>query len=775
MSDLYSTYTADELWLIKETEWAKPLQNIRESQFAMGNGFIGSRGVLEELPTDAEPGTYLSGVYDKIGAQVSELVNLPNPINFKFSINGEKVGLIAMDHLEHRRVLNMKKAVLVRRTVYSDSRKRRYEYESLRFLSMANKNVGAMQIVFTPLDGDCTVEINTGIDTSVSNSGLLSEGRKRHFRVKELGQQYKAGYLAVETLNKRFDVIYWSGFYYETRGRKVFAEDNIFSLKVAKGQTVTFTKVFCIKHFPRRADLRTCRDKALKIFRRSFLSDFSKILDEHVRAWERMWGRIDILIEGTANLQQNLRFNIYHMAISGHEDNGLSSVGARTLSGEGYRGHVFWDTEIFLMPFYLFNFPKVARNLLLYRYRRLGPARANAKADGFEGAKFPWESADTGTEETPEWARDIDRTIIRIYTHKMEHHITADIAYAIQKYHLVTGDSKFMADYGYEMFFEIARFWASRAVYNKRQRRYVIKHVIGPDEFHMDVNNNAYTNEMARWTLATAVQSFREVSRRPGLYRKVKDMMGLKREEVRGWNRIASLLKMNMRRDGVIEQFDGYFRRKRVPLAQTDENGMPLLPPKIRPADFGKTQLVKQADVLMLLDLLGEFFSPKALLKNYEYYIARTLHQSSLSAPVHAKVACEAGDLNRAYSFFNVALRTDVSNMYGNTYEGIHAASLGGTWQAVVFGFAGVRAGYERLSVDPRMPLSWKKMVFSLHWHGVRIALELTNDKVKIEAFSSKKGSLKINIFGRPALLQPNKAYVFERKARLRKRRHYYY
>ena len=209
MKGLYSQFTVDDLWVIKETGWARSLQSIRESQFALGNGYLGTRGVYEEIPYDAMPGVYLAGVYDKMGSQVDELVNFPNPINFRFTVKGEKLDLIATDALEHKRVLNMKKGILTRRTLYRDTKKRRYDYQSLRFISMQKKNIGAMQIALTPLDGTCEIDINTGIDTSVSNAGVLSEGRKRHFRTRELGQFKNAGYVAVDTMEKKHTLIFF--------------------------------------------------------------------------------------------------------------------------------------------------------------------------------------------------------------------------------------------------------------------------------------------------------------------------------------------------------------------------------------------------------------------------------------------------------------------------------------------------------------------------------------------------------------------------------------
>ena len=765
MESIYSAYLNDELWLINELGFARELQSIRESQFALGNGYLGSRGIYEEIPYDCSPGTYLAGVYDKMAAQVAELINLPNPVNFQFTVVGEKIGVVAMDIDSHKRVLNMKKALLLRHTVYKDSKKQRYDYQSLRFISGQNKNIGLMQIALTALDDDCVLDINTGIDTSVSNAGILSEGRKKHFRVKELGQYRKAGYLVADTFEKKHIIVYWSGFYYQLGKKKIVASDNIFRLKLKKNQTAIFTKVFCLKHFPNKKNYDLQKKSTFKIFNKAFQADFSSLLKAHTQAWERLWKRADVLIEGTANIQQNMRFNIYHMLICRHYDNGFSSIGARTLSGEGYRGHIFWDAEIFLFPFYLFAFPETAKNMLLYRYRRLGAARELAKSNGYKGAQFPWESGSSGQEETPDWARDIDRTIIEIHTHKMEHHITADIAYAFYKYYIATKDQEFMDKYGYEIFAETARFWASRVEHKPKSKVYEIKGVIGPDEFHINVNNNAFTNLMAKWNLLTASKLLNEVKKNKKVYKGLKNKLKLSENEVRRWRQISARMKVNNIKNKVIEQFDGYFKLKKIKLTATDENGILIMPKKMKTQDLGKTQIVKQADVLMLLSLLDDVFKPATKIANYDFYIPKTIHKSSLSAPTHAYIASKIGDLHRAYSLFNVSLRTDISNLYGNTAEGIHAASLGGTWQALVFGFAGVEIKKEELFINPRIPKSWRKVSCSVVWRGASVRMELTNGNVKIKIVSAQKKNVKMGVFDKQVTLKTNKVYQFKRRS----------
>ena len=773
MRNFYAQYLEDELWLIKETVWKKALQNIRESQFAQGNGYLGTRGALEEIPYDAMPGTYIAGVYDKMAAQVAELVNLPNAFNFRFTVKGEKLDLAAMDNLEHKRALNLKNGLLIRRTIFQNSKKARFGYSSLRFVSMHDKNIGVMQIAITPLDESCEMDIHTGIDTSVANSGVITEGRKRHFRIKELGQFQNAGYLIAQTLEKKHNIAYWAGFYYESRGKKTFAKDNVFRMKLKKKQTVVFTKVFYIGHFPGNDNLSRYKEQAFKRFSRAFHAKFDILLKNHIRAWDKLWKKADILIEGTANLQQNLRFNIYHMLICAHTDAGFSSIGARTLSGEGYRGHIFWDTEIFLLPFYLFNFPPVAKNMLLYRYKRLDMARQRAKSGGFAGAQFAWESADSGAEETPEWAKDIDASIVKIHTHKLEHHITADVSYGFYKYYLATGDEKFMEKAGFEVLFETARFWASRI--RKNKKRFHIDNVIGPDEFHIRVNNNAYTNMLAKWNLITAYKLFNKMKQRPTLATaRLQKKLGLSAKEANSWKRLAARLAVNINKRKVIEQFDGYFKLKKVLLAQTDENGIPILSRRLKTKDLNKTQLIKQGDVLMLLYLLSDVYSLRTKKANYEFYINRTLHKSSLSPSIHSLIACECADMQKAYNLFNASLRIDISNLYNNTKEGIHAAGLGGTWQAVVFGFAGVNTKKDRLWINPRMPRTWEKIVFSLCWKGDLLRLELTNESVSLKALSKKAKKIEVGVFDNLNFIKPNKLYNFKRRKPARMPEYHY-
>jgi len=768
VKDIFSKYTAEDLWCIREDGFDKEIQDIRETQFALGNGLIGTRGVLEEIPQGAMPGTYVTGVFDHFTSQVSELVNLPNPFNFKITANGEKLGAVAMDILDHKRILNMKNGCVVRRTVYSDSKKRRYDYQSMRFMSMHDKNLMIMQIALTPLDQDVKLEVQTDVDAAVHNAGVLTEGRKKHFVIRDFEREIHSHYRVIDTLEKTNRIIYRNGFYYKIGAKKTYAQDNFIHLKLKKKQSVCFT-VICHMSAMEQGETEFKKNvKKSKIeFQKAYRGNLDHIFKKHIQAWHKLWEISDVVIEGTADIQKNLRFNIYHMLVCAFCDQGRSSVGARTLSGEGYRGHIFWDAEIFLLPFYAYVLPDIAKNMLMYRYQRMGEAKAIAKEKGYQGVMFPWESAGTGEEETPSWAKNLDGEIIAIKTNDLEHHITADIAFAIVQYYQISDDSHFMRDYGYEMIFEIARFWASRVKKNKKGK-YEIRDVIGPDEFHEHVNNNAFTNVMAKWCLLTAHKYYYDLKKsNQTLFKKLVKITSLKEKEVKQWKYITPRINIKMRKDKVIEEFDGYFKKKIIDLVAFDENNIPTLPSGVKVKDYNKTQLVKQSDVLMLLYLLSDIFNQETKESNFWYYYNRTLHKSSLSVSVHALMALEVGAISQAYQFFNVALRADISNLHGNSAEGIHAASLGGVWQDVIHGFAGVRGLNGELRVNPRIPKSWRKIKFSLCWKKNLLKFEVKNNEICIKCESKNKKKIKIQVFGKKHLLSPGKEHIFRRKEKV--------
>lgn len=764
MKDFYKHLLSDDSWLIKQESWDQRNQGVHEAQFALGNGYLGSRAILEEIPYDAYPGTYIAGIYDRIAAMVPEIVNLPNPISFKIIARGEKFGMIAMDALKHERVLDMRQGLLKRRTLFLNAKKERFDYQSLRFFSMHNPHIGVMQIQFTPLDNEVDLVVESTIDTAVTNKGVLTEGRKTHFELVSFRNFKNINYIAVETHDGKTQVGYAS-YLKVTRGKRSFStHKKILHFKINKGETLCFTKIFSI-YTSRDVKTKALEHECLKALHNAIELRFNNLLRQHIRAWQKKWIAADISIRPKNDLQKALRFNIYHMLICGNEADKKVSIPARTLSGEGYRGHVFWDTEIFIFPFFIYTNPAVACNMLYYRYYTLDAARKNARNSGFKGALFSWESADTGEETTPTWHKDLDGNIIRIHTGEMEHHIVGDIAYAAYQYYLATKDEYFMGKAGLEIIFESARFWASRVEYNKIRRTYHIKHVIGPDEFHINVNDNAYTNAIAKYNLIIAHRLYKE-NRVKMHYRfkKLIKKIKLNEKETGHWQEISKGLVIPKSKDkSLIEAFEGYFRKKDVTVKELDKNFMPLLPRDISLKDIRKTQYVKQADVLMLLHLFGEFYTPEQKRENFSYYDKRTLHKSSLSPSIYATLGWQTGNFDRAYRYFLYSLNADLKNVHGNTFDGIHAASLGGTWQVVIYGFAGMKLGEEGLSFNPPLLSPGIKLIkFKVKYRDYNLIVSLRRKTIEFLPLS-KHRTLKIKVYGCTRKVLTNKKTIFRK------------
>lgn len=720
-------------WLLEQKGWQQPMQQAREAHFTLGNGILGSRGILEELPYDANAGTYVSGLYDSFGAQIPELVNFPNPIVFRVDISGEKLDPAAMTILEHYRALDMQNGLLVRHTIYETAHKKRVDYQFYRFVSMYQKYIGAMVVAITPKDEDMSFNVQTAVDTSVCNRGVFTEGRKRHFEVTALSSDKTSNYIEVKTLEYQHRIGYATCMDVVSKKTKRVSVDKTFVIEIKKGETVKFIKYFTIvpSFYVQKKSIKTAAKQELSRGRRLGVK---RLFQASSIAWKDLWNIADIKIEDGALRQKAIRFNIYHLLIAGNADDRVS-IGARTLSGEGYRGHIFWDAETFVLPFFVYTFPKIAKSMLMYRWQRLEPARKIAAAKRFKGALFPWESADTGEETTPSWFKDLAGDILKIETLDQEHHIVADIAYAVVQYVAATGDEAFMINYGLEILVETARFWRSRVTYNKKKKRYEILHAMGPDEFHKDVSNNAFTNALARFNLLAAEKWVVWAKQHyPKKLKVLSKKIDIKNDEIFDWHKVADNIYIPYsKQKKLIEMFEGYFKLKDVRIRQLDQYFMPVVPPAAQPVEDGKTKLTKQADVIMMLYMLWPNFSIDEIVKNYNYYECRTLHKSSLSPSIHSLMAARIGNLEKAMQFLTIALQADLLDVHGNAGEGFHAASGGGVWQAMVMGFGGMDARENKIIFNPVIPMTWKSLSFKVVWHGVVLEVKITKDEIEIK------------------------------------------
>ncbi len=760
-SDFFNKYLSlEKTFHVEEKGFTKEKLNNYETLFTLGNGLIGSRGIYEENTPGSQPGTFVAGIYDRSGAQVEELVNLPNPINIMIAVEGEKFDIGTMNYLCHRRILDMKNGVLLRSTVYEDAKKRKYLYQSARFFSMADPHIGALKVKLSQLKGSASLTMVNGIDDSVFNSGGMMLSRRRHFDTIKVDKEGTADYTLFSTHSYKNLVSYADLIHVKKGSSGLSLIDRIYWFELKKGQNITFTKYFTIGA-GREYSRRSIKSSAMRKLSMAVDKGYEKLFSEHKEAMSKRWKRCDVEIEGDSESQRAVRFNIYHILIcTSREYSSINSIGAKTMSGQGYRGHVFWDTELYILPFLIHTQPEIAKEILMFRCSALDEARANARKNGFRGAMYPWETTVSGTEQTPRYAKDVDGSIVEVTTMDYEHHITADVAYGIYDYYQNTDDEEFMIDHAVEVIFETARFWSERASYDSSDNKYHVKGVTGPDEFHTNVDDNAFTNYMAMWNLRYGREIYEEFKDYP----KIKNMMkkiDLKVSEVLRWGEMAeNFAVLRSKKLGIIKQFRNYLRKKDVSISGYDRYFMPQAP-KIYETSrrLEKSRFIKQADVLLLFNLFPSDFSDKEKKRNYSYYVNRTLHKSSLSYSMHSLISSQIAERFNAFNFFWGAANIDLKNIPKNLEDGIHAANLGGVWQAVIFGFAGVRCREGILSINPVLPGNFKRIRFSLFFRKSLFEIEIRENKsvsikVKNSAFSDS-GSREIKVYGRKIKLKP--------------------
>jgi trehalose/maltose hydrolase-like predicted phosphorylase len=458
-------------------------------------------------------------------------------------------------------------------------------------------------------------------------------------------------------------------------------------------------------------------EEALRRLQDAQALGYDGLLTEHRRRWAERWETADIRIEGDDELQRLVRFALFHLMGSAGEA-GEAAVGARGLTGPAYRGHVFWDSDVFILPFLAATHPPAARAMLEYRLRRVDVARAAAAALGRAGVRFPWESAGSGVDVTPSHAYDHAGRIVPIRTGELEEHIVADIAWAASSYLDWTSDAQFAAGPGRELLIETARYWASRIRADGKGRGHIYG-VIGPDEYHEPVDDNAFTNVMARWNLRRAAALATGV---------VPDV------ERRRWLELADgIVDCYDPHDQLYEQFAGFYRLEPLIIADISPRRPIAADLLLGHERVAGAQVLKQADVLMLHHLVPEEVAADSLEPNLAYYEPRTAHGSSLSPAIHAALFARAGRMGPAVDALRLSCRIDVDDLTGTTAGGLHLATMGGVWQALVFGFAGVRASSAGLAVDPHLPEAWDALELRLQFRGHPVRIRIEHEVLEID------------------------------------------
>ncbi len=667
------------------------------NRFMLGNGYMGLRGTLEEFGKDQLAGCMLNGVYDQVPGKWREPVNAPNGLFT--TVDG--LGAIT----SHEQLLDLRRARMSRKTRYENG-----AVESERFVSQADMHLIAMRYSATGVP-------KTGIDADVWDIN------GPHFQIRQRSED------------------------------TVVVETNELGIAVAVATATdwidehSFYKYIAIytslDNEDPQAAARACAERAKA-------AGYQAVGAEHDACWERIWRRSDVVIEGDPEAQFALRYSLYqlHLAAPRHSDR--VSIPARALSGQVYKGAVFWDTEMFMTPVFTLTEPAVARNLILYRYHTLEGAREKAAEYGYRGAFFAWEGQERGNDACTHFnVTDVfTGRPMRTYFRDKQIHISADIVYAIKQYYMQTGDFSVFADGAAEVVAECARFFYSYAYYKRDKQRFELLDVTGPDEYHERVANNAYTNRMVKAALDTALEVLDLLkANQPDAYAALEQKISVE-AELDLWREMSAELYVPQPdpATGLIEQFDGYMKLEDCSLAELKER---VLDPN---EYFGggnglatTTKILKQADVVLMMNLFKDEYSKAVKAANWEYYEPRTEHGSSLSACAYAMMAAEIGKPDWAYTYFMKTATVDLtgkSKQYVGTLYigGTHPAANGGAWLSAVFGFAGLRIGEQGLRLEPSLPAGWTRMAFNVEFRGETYAIDVTPDQARIQKISGKTG-----------------------------------
>lgn len=729
------------LWEITELSFQPENLNHYETLFTIGNGYLGTRGTFEEGYTGDIPATLVHGIYDHApGMLVPELANAPNWLPINITVDETPFRLVSQTTnfmrppegvvIGYDRTLHLDRGLLRRAVLFRAASGNIVRLVFERFASLHDVHVLAQRLIITAVDGDPEIKVESVLDGTTTN--LTGQHWYPEMMViaagNELGIEAKtqqSGYVLGMASRLVAD--------YQTQTSILGLQPRVqVAFKLNREESATLDKITAI--YTNREvvmPLETARSKAEEAVN----TGYETLLAHHEMEWSKYWDTSDLQIDGDEDCQRAIRFTTYHVFIAAPRHDERVSIGAKTLSGFGYKGHVFWDTELFVVPPVTLSQPHLARNLLMYRYHNLHGARHKAKANGYEGAMFPWESTDTGEETTPQWS-DVqpDGSRIRIWTGDNEQHISTDIAYAVWHYWKWTGEDEFFTRYGAELILDTAVFWGSRV--EPRDGRYEISQQIGPDEYHENVDNSVFVNRMVVWHLQTALKTLDWLRQNsPTDAERLIQLLDLTPERLAKWQDI--ILKMFIPFDPKRQihiQFPGFFDMEYIPVAQYEPR-MTSVQAILGHARTIQTQVIKQADIVMMMALLGESVGApdganvrQVMINNWNTYYPCTDHGSSLSPAVHAWVAARLGLREEAYDLFYHAVQIDLQDNKGNVRDGIHAAACGGVWQAVIFGFCGLQIDDQgELTLNPNLPDHWRQVAFKVYYRGEKREFSVNN------------------------------------------------
>ncbi|SHF16122.1 alpha,alpha-trehalose phosphorylase [Thermoanaerobacter uzonensis DSM 18761] len=767
-----------EDWVIRETQFSIDTNYRNETIFALANGYIGIRGTFEEGYSGPKNtsfnGTYINGFYEihdivypeggygfaKIG---QTMLNVADSKIIKLYVDGEQFDLLKGKILFYERVLDMKKGFVERKVKWESPTGKVLEVKIKRIVSLNRQHLAAISFTVEPVNFSGKIRFISAIDGNVSNINdskdvrVGSNLKGKVLKTIDKGVEDLKGWIVQKTQKSNFSYVcaidnalvgdskYEVSNSLEEDGVKVIVD-----LEAEKGTSYTLNK-FISYYTSKDFDEYKLVALALEEIEKAKNDGFETIEKEQEEFLNSFWEDADVIIEGDKALQQGIRFNEFHLLQSVGRD-GKTNIAAKGLTGEGYEGHYFWDSDIYIMPFFLYTKPEIAKALVMYRYNLLDAARSRAKELGHKGALYPW--------------RTIDGPECSAYfpAGTAQYHINADIVYALKRYVEATNDLDFLYDYGCEILFETARFWENLGAYIPlKGNKFCINCVTGPDEYTALVDNNAYTNYMAKMNLEYAYNIANKMKKEvPEKYQKITSKLNLKDQEINAWKKAADNMYLPYSNElDIIPQDDSFLYKERITVDQIPQDQFPLLL-HWHYLNIYRYQICKQPDVLLLMFLQREKFTKDELKKNYDYYEPITTHDSSLSPAIFSILANEIGYTDKAYKYFMMTARMDLDDYNDNVKDGIHAASMAGTWSAVVNGFGGMRVYTNELHFEPRLPKEWNLLSFNVRYKGRKINIKLTKESV---VFALLKGEpIEIYCFDEKILLEKRENKVESRK-----------
>lgn len=756
--------TPDPAWLLAEEGFTLAREREIESLLAIGNGYVGNRGSLAEGSPLSAPATFAAGIFmHPPPPSVPELLVLPDWTGVRIWIGGQPLSMHEGQVVEHRRVLDLRQGVLWREWRHRDPNGRVTYLTAFRLVSLADRHLLVQWLVLRPenyggrVDFESSIELAPHLSPFVPPDWKTRRGAERPnvlpLALHTPGRDHKVAMAVASQL------LTSAG---PTGKREIEVEERYvlekFGLSVELGTECELHRVVSV--YTSR-DVEKPFETAVNHINQVFPLGLHAAVEAHTAEWDCRLAKADVQIEGDDFLQSSLRFAEYHLISAANPEDSRVSIGARALTGEAYKGHVFWDTEMYMVPFYIYTHPDSARALLLYRYETLGAAREKARSAGFAGAMYPWESADTGDETTPQAVITPAGEVIRVLNGDMEIHISADIAFAVWQYWVATGDDDFFLRGGAEVLLETARFWASRGTI-EADGAYHIRHVIGPDEYHDDVDDNAYTNLLAAWNLRHGTKVAGILKQRwPEVWRGIRDRLRLREAELTTWPRLADTMFTGFNAERrLFEQFSGYFNKEAIDLKNYEPRSA-AMDVILGHRKIQQTNVVKQADVAMALYLFWDDFPADVRATNFRYYEPRTAHGSSLSPAIHSLLAARLGDMALAQRYLRQAAEIDLRNNMGNASGGVHAAALGGLWQAIVFGLAGVGIRTDGIEFSPNLLPDWRRLSFPLQWRNRQLRVSIEPNSIRVRVRGSE--SITLRLPGSDIVALPEHEYSSDR------------